>query len=199
MKNLNSNNLILFDFDGTLTRSDTFFGYLFFVHGKSRVAAGLLLNAPLIIGYGLKLISAEKLKQRLLSYFLKGQSREFLYKKGKAFIENIIGKNGMNSQVFEAFKEYIRKGDKVCVVSASTDAWLAPFCNRFGADLICTELKYKNEVFTGNLATPNCNHEQKALRIKEKYDLTLFKTIIAYGNSSGDKCMFALANQTHRI
>ena len=47
----------------------------------------------------------------------------------------------------------------------------------------------------GAFATPNCNREEKARRIRAAFDLQQFASIIAYGNSSGDAAMFALAQE----
>ena len=35
-----------FDFDGTITKSDTLLGFIGFVFGKPRMALGFLLNLP---------------------------------------------------------------------------------------------------------------------------------------------------------
>ncbi|MBK7669085.1 MAG: HAD-IB family phosphatase [Sphingobacteriaceae bacterium] len=87
------------------------------------------------------------------------------------------------------------QGHVISIVSASLDIWIRPFCEKHGIDYLCTEIEYVNGISTGKLLTPNCNGAEKAVRIKQRYNLTDYSSIIAYGNSSGDKAMFDLTTQ----
>jgi hypothetical protein len=46
--------LALFDFDGTITTADTFAGFLRFAVRPGRMAVGVVLLSPVIVGYRLK-------------------------------------------------------------------------------------------------------------------------------------------------
>ena len=46
---------------------------------------------------------------------------------------------------------------------------------------------------SGEFATPNCYGEQKAVRIRARYDLSNYAEIYAYGDSKGDRAMLELA------
>jgi HAD superfamily phosphoserine phosphatase-like hydrolase len=195
-----SRTLVLFDFDGTLTKKDTFPRFIFFTKGSFIAMIGFLLYSPLIILYGLKLISGSTLKQRLITFYFNGTSKEALYEKGNKFIETLISNNGLNAETIASLEEYKRSGAEVSIVSASLDVWIAPFCKRVQVSYLCTELDFgPDNIFRGQFKTPNCNKEEKAVRIKKTYDLAAFDKIIAYGNSGGDKYMFDLANETHLI
>jgi len=43
----------------------------------------------------------------------------------------------------------------------------------------------------------NCNGKEKVSRIKEAFNLADFETVYAYGDSSGDKEMLAIATHAH--
>ncbi|KAA8711021.1 haloacid dehalogenase-like hydrolase [Helicobacter canis] len=61
----------------------------------------------------------------------------------------------------------------------------------------CSALKstqtLESTFLSGEFATPNCYGEQKAVRIKARYDLSRYEEIYAYGDSKGDTAMLALA------
>jgi phosphoserine phosphatase len=61
--------------------------------------------------------------------------------------------------------------------------------------LVCTCLEYEDGVFTGKLASVNCNGHEKAVRIRLAFDLASYEKIIVFGNSAGDAEMFALSNE----
>lgn len=188
-------NLVLFDFDGTLTQKDTFFQFIFFTCGTFKTIMGFIVLSPLVLFYFVKIVSASSLKQKILSFFFKEKSYSFLNEKGKSFINYLHASGNLKTEIIVKMKEYQEAGDKVCVVSASPDIWIRPFAAEYIVNYICTELEYEKEKFSGQFKTKNCNGPEKAIRIKEKYKLSDFNEIIAYGNSKGDKEMFDLADK----
>ncbi|HEU5146872.1 MAG TPA: haloacid dehalogenase-like hydrolase, partial [Chryseosolibacter sp.] len=54
-----------------------------------------------------------------------------------------------------------------------------------------------NKHLTGKILGRNCYGDEKVCRIKEEFDLPSFERIIAYGDSSGDREMLQLANESH--
>lgn len=139
------------------------------------------------------------LKQKLISYYFKGEKEETLNAKGNEFIQNLIRSGELDQSLIQKLEGYKKEGNSISVVSASLDIWIKPFCVKYGIDHLCTELDYVNGVCNGKLKTPNCNRNEKAIRIKKKYNLSDFSKIIAYGNSSSDNAMFDLAHETHLI
>ena len=84
---------------------------------------------------------------------------------------------------------------KIVIVSASISNYLKPWCDEMGFHLICTELEVKDGKLTGKFSTLNCNGTEK-VRIKEKYDLSIYDEIHMFGNSKGDFPMLELG--THK-
>jgi len=83
----------------------------------------------------------------------------------------------------------------VAVVTGSLEVLLSEWCTGVGVDLIATGIDL-NSASIG-LSTRNCFREEKARRVREKYDLGSFETIYAYGDSSGDREMMALAHERY--
>ena len=58
-----------FDFDGTLTKKDTFVEFIRYVHGERKTITGFLLHLPLLLLMKLHLYSNQKAKQKVFSWF----------------------------------------------------------------------------------------------------------------------------------
>ena len=65
-----------FDFDGTITKSDTLLGFIGFVFGKPRMTLGFLLNLPWLVLMKLGLYDNGKTKQRVFYHFFKGMTTD---------------------------------------------------------------------------------------------------------------------------
>ena len=63
-----------FDFDGTLTRRDSFIAFLCHARQTRRVVAWLALHAPLLAAAKLGLYPAGKAKERVFAHFFAGTS-----------------------------------------------------------------------------------------------------------------------------
>lgn len=187
--------LVLFDFDGTLTNSDSLGRFLSFSLGYLRFFVGL----PVVLLRFFYILIFNKwgngvAKQQLMATYFKGKSKSEMEEMGKAFMPSQRA-SLLNMTVLQWLRTYRDGGCRVAVVSASFDVWLQPFCNSEQIELICTRLAFKEDRFTGYYATPNCNYEEKALRIQAYFDLTQFTQVIVYGNSKGDHAMFELATE----
>jgi HAD superfamily phosphoserine phosphatase-like hydrolase len=83
----------------------------------------------------------------------------------------------------------------IAVVSASPDIWLQTWAESLGLQLICTSLEEENGRFSGRYKGINCNGIEKVRRIRERFDVDSFDTVYAYGDTSGDRPMLALADK----
>ena len=63
--------IAVFDFDGTLTKKDSFIEFIRFTFGTRALLFGLLLYSPLLILMKLRLYDNGKAKQKVFAYFLK--------------------------------------------------------------------------------------------------------------------------------
>ena len=194
-----SKTLVLFDFDGTLTKGDTFPQFIFFSQGYLRGIMGFIIYSPFAFLFLVKLMDGSKLKEKLVSYYFKGEREDVLKIMGNEFIQDLKKRDGLNELLVQKLNTYNDEGNTVAIVSASLDIWLKPFCDQNKTDCLCTEIEYVNGVCSGKLRTPNCNRAEKAIRIKQKYNLSDYSKIIAYGNSKGDEAMMNLANEKHMV
>lgn len=188
--------LALFDFDGTITKDDSLLKFIRFVMGGFRFIFGLVVLSPILVAYKLGLIPNHKAKQKMLSWFFKGMSKDAFFKVANEYallhIDKIVRPKAM-----EKIAWHKAQGHQVVVVSASIDCWLKPWCDKNNIDLIATRLEIEDGKLTGKFATKNCYGIEKVNRIKEKYNLEKYSVIYAYGDSSGDKEMLSIANERY--
>lgn len=186
--------LVLFDFDGTITTKDTLAEFMKFYHGNVRYAIGLAVLSPILASYIFKLMPNWKSKQYFLSWFLKDENVDKFNEKCLQFSKHYLPKL-IRPQALESVHEHKKRGATVAVVSASAEHWVKPWCDEQGILCIATKLEIKDNKLTGNLSGKNCHGPEKVCRIKENFTLKEYKNIIAYGDTSGDKEMLAIANQ----
>ncbi|MBC7555504.1 MAG: haloacid dehalogenase-like hydrolase [Chryseobacterium sp.] len=184
-----------FDFDGTLTKSDTMFMFLRYCD-QNRFAAKFLLHMPLFILLKFKLVQAEKVKQHFISSVLKGKTEQFLKEKALGFFENNYP-DLIRGNALEFIHNVNREQTESYLVTASLDIWVLPFADKFEMVLIATKAEFKNGIFTGNFIGRNCNGEEKVKRIKEVLGEKKFDKSIAFGDTSGDEALLKYVNEGH--
>lgn len=185
--------LYCFDFDGTLTYSDTMFLYLKF-YNASKFRIQFIKHIPLFTLLKMNLLDAEKVKKSFISSILKGQSKAKIEKKSQQFFQQYYPEI-VRGNALDFIKNIDHSHTDCYIVSASLDIWVKPFADQFKMNLVATQAEFKNDIFTGNFVGNNCNGIEKVNRIKEiisgkKYDKT-----IAFGDTSGDKEMLDWANE----
>jgi len=185
--------LALFDFDGTLTTKDSLEEFVKFAVGKPSYYFKLALFSPIFFLYKIKIMDNSYAKELLFRlYFHKINEDEFKKKAqeyGETKINDII-----REDIYEKFLQHIQDGDKVLIVSASIRSWLQPWADKHKVELLCTELAFKDKIFTGHFATINCHGKEKLRRVQAHLNLDDYEKIYTYGDSSGDDAILAIAD-----
>ncbi|MEP9316289.1 HAD-IB family phosphatase [Pseudomonas sp. LABIM340] len=188
--------LSVFDFDGTLTRHDSFLPFLWFAFGTF----GFLRRLPALLLPGLafvvRRISRDELKASLIAAFLRGIDAQWLSDRAHAYCRLIWGyllrPEGVRGVVAE-----LDSGAEVTLCSASPALVLRPFAERLGVRLIATELEVVDGRLTGRIVGGNCRAENKVLRLQAKYGpLTDFR-LRAWGDTRGDHALLQAAQDPH--
>jgi len=187
--------LALFDFDGTITTDDSLIKFIRFVVGDVKFIRGITVLTPMFITYKLKLIPNYKAKQIMFSYFFKGMTEEQFKTIAQEYslkhIDTILRPQAIAKIVWHKEQDH-----KIVVVSASVECWLKPWCDTHGLELIATKIEMKDGVVTGKLLSKNCYGIEKTNRVQERYNLSDYNYIYAYGDSRGDKELLELADES---
>lgn len=188
--------LVLFDFDGTLSKRDSFIPFLLYVKGPAKLIFGLISLLPAIAVYLLTFRDNHWLKSQFITAFLKNYSTSELYDWGRKFYMDKLQKM-LRAEAIQALKLHLSAGHDCAVVSASAEYWLKPFCEQYGTRLICSRWELQNGRVSGKLKGRNNYGAEKAKRIRETYRLADYDLIVAYGDSKGDREMLELAQRRH--
>jgi phosphatidylglycerophosphatase C len=191
-------NLALFDFDGTISTRDSYLLFTKFL-ARKRYHLGCVVLAPRIIGYLARIYPNHALKQDFLHYFYSGKTIDELQVIARKFCSGEIPAI-IRSGAMERIRWHQNRGDTTVVVSACPRLILEPWCREINVDIIATELETDSDAkITGKIAGKNCWGEEKINRIQNRYPLTKYDEIFAYGDSRGDLPMLGLADQDKRF
>lgn len=185
--------LALFDFDRTITTRDSFTGFIKYARGPTRFYLGVVCFVPVIVGLLLGFIRAWRAKELLTIYFFGGRGVHEFEEQAMRYSREELPKI-IREVALERIEWHKRRGDTIVVVSASIESWLQVWCETHHIDLIATKLETKNGRISGRFLTKNCSGSEKVRRIEERYKLSDFDCIFAYGDSPGDKPMLAIAD-----
>jgi phosphatidylglycerophosphatase C len=188
--------LALFDFDGTVTFQDSFASFIKYAVGQRRFYLGLVCLTPVFAGFLLGLIRAWRAKELMSIFFFGGQDARKLEELGSKYSREELPKI-VRTIARERIEWHKGRGDTVVVVSASIDLWLKDWCEAQQVDLIATMLEVKDGRISGRFLTKNCNGREKVRRIEERFNLSDFDYIYAYGDRPGDRPMLAMANERY--
>jgi phosphatidylglycerophosphatase C len=191
---MNGRTLALFDLDGTITTHDTMFAFVRHARGNLRTALGLLWLSPVLGLHALGLVDATTAKTALLRHFFGGLPKQTLQAWAESFASPLD--ELVRPEARARLQWHREQGHEIVLVSASLDLWLSPWAQRQALNLLCTQAHFDGDVFTGSLQGPNCNGPEKEARIRAAHDLSSYTFVYAYGDSSGDVQMLALAHES---
>jgi HAD superfamily phosphoserine phosphatase-like hydrolase len=161
---------------------------------RHRIVLGALPLTPLAICYRLGWIAAHQARPIVSRVGFQSESAGVIRQAGQRYAAEVIP-GVVRTQALERIRWHQRHGDTVVVVSASLDAYLSPWCDRMGVDLICTELEECEGRLTGRYRYGDCSGPAKARRIRERYDLSRYPLVYAYGDTVDDREMLELAHR----
>lgn len=209
-----------FDFDGTLTTSDTLLEFIKYAKGTSRFLMVFLMYSPLLVLMKLHLFPNWKAKQQIFAHLFAGMRIEKFDALCRGFAEE--NQHLLRPKGITLVHEALVAGAQVFIVSASIDNWVRPFFdirNLKGIQVLGTQIEVVDGKLTGRFKSNNCYGAEKVRRIQEALpmsqkiealplsrtsdteekaipDRSLYE-IEAFGDSRGDKEMLAFADKGH--
>lgn len=183
------------DFDGTITERDTLGGFLVAFGGRRRFAASMSKRSAALARGVRDNIARDRAKELLIGDIVRGRTVADYEAAGRAYASGLDRR--LRATSMTRVEQHRTDGDELVIVSASLDTYLQPFAALHGfVHVIGVTLAEHNGVLTGDFARPNVRAEQKATRLQEWIDETGGGTvrIWAYGNSSGDDHLLAMAD-----
>lgn len=187
-------NLALFDFDGTITTREMLPDFLHYSVPKSRLLIGKIALAPLIVGYRIGWVSGSLLRRAIVWLGYARVPFADYARKGQTFADEMLP-GVLRPEVMERIRWHQSQGDQVVVVSGAFDIYLSHWCSQHQLDLICSSLEHRDGKLTGRYLGQQCVRSEKSRRVRERFDLTRFSQIYAYGDTVEDEELLALAHR----
>ena len=187
--------LALFDFDGTITTKDSIMDFVRFAVGPFKFLIGVVLLSPLLVGYALRLVSNTFIKEFGFKLFFRNWDFSRFSKITSDYSRLRLPKL-IREKALKQITWHKSQGHHVVVVTASFEEILADWCRNQQIDLISNTLDIQDGYITGKIKNENCYGPGKAEKIVKILDLKQYSHIYAYGDSDGDRAMFALADES---
>ena len=189
-----SNNIVFFDFDGTITNSDSlskFFRY--YKNGTKYYRVKYYTSFYDSLKFYFNEIDVSKYKEIIIREMFRGQCFNSIKKDASIFFKKVLI-NDIRPAAKKTIIDHQNKLDKIVIVSASLDIFLNDFCKENSIDLISNKLEVVDGICTGQLIGKDCNGEEKVNRVMNNYNLKNYDQIYAYGDTENDKPLLAIAD-----
>jgi len=181
-----------FDFDRTLARRDTLVPFLRHACGTPRVAAATARSA-------LRARNRDALKVGAIGHLFRGRPAAQVDELSRAYVPTLV--ELLRPELVERIGWHRAEGHAVVIVSASLGVYLRPLANHLGLDAaLAVELVTGADgVLTGAVVGDlNTRGPEKVARLRawagQRFGAGEPFELWAYGDSSGDEDMLALAD-----
>lgn len=185
--------LALFDFDGTITTSDSLREFIVFARGWPEFLLGACCLSPVVLLEKLQLVKTKRAKEMVFEFFFKQMPIERFNKLVDTFVQTSLP-TIVNPLAMEKIQEHLEQDDRVVVVSASPELWVAKWAEHHGLECVGTRLAVHDDRILGTIDGENCKGDEKVLRISQVLDISDYSPVYAYGDSKADLPMLRLAN-----
>ena len=189
--------IVVFDFDGTITTKDTFALFLRYYAGTTKWALNLLRLLPIFIAYILKIIDRNAVKAHVIRRFFKNAPVDSLDARAEQFAEDVIPAliRPLAQAELDAKKS---DPDSLYICSAS----ITPYLKAWGrsqdiTNILATELEQYDGLYTGEIEGWNVWGEGKTRRIFAEFAPNPVKIKEAYGDTRGDREMLHAADVSY--
>jgi 3-phosphoshikimate 1-carboxyvinyltransferase len=184
-----------FDFDHTLTVSDSVVPFFAEVGGRLTLAKVVLTNAATVARLALRR-DRNGLKELFAQRIFSGRDVEAVQEIAVKHAEKLVA-GQMRADTAARLRGHQRAGHVVVLVSASFGAYLHVIGDMLEVDaVLCTELHVQDGAYTGRLSGENCRGEEKRRRLSEWMREAGFEgesIQYAYGDSDGDTQLLEMA------
>ncbi len=183
-----------FDFDGTITTSDSLRDFVRYTVGLGRFAVGVMCASPWLIGLLAGVCERGSAKARFLAATIGGMTQRELEEAAQQYATRQLPAL-IRPEMAARIQEHRRLGHRLVLVSASPALYLKYCAAAIGFDaVLATELEFRDGRFSGSFALPNCWGAEKVRRLQDWFGSDPPEVLYAYGDSPGDREMLALAD-----
>ena len=189
--------IVAFDFDGTLTKKDSFIKFIKFSKGNTVFYKKLPVLFLIWIAFRLNLTKRDAAKEKVFSIFFKGMSLVEFNKHCSLFskeIDKLLRKDAVKT-----INKYLKDDIILVIISASIKNWIQPWAYNNDINIVLsTELEVdSNGLLSGKFSSLNCRGKEKVNRLIDKFPNREAYELIVYGDSSGDRELIKFADKKY--
>lgn len=177
--------IAVFDFDGTITKKDTFVDFLIFSFGKIEFYKTLAKYAFHGFLYAIGIYPNYRYKELIFGHFFKNKSFDEVKILGDRYAKQRISEI-CYAQALEKIEWHLQHQHQLVLLTASPDIWIKSSGLATKFTIIATEFELINNVYTGKIKGKNCHGKEKIPRLLEKFDINNFQETYGYGDSKAD-------------
>ncbi len=186
--------IAVFDFDRTLTTRDTFLRFVCWRRGLFPVCRDLIATLPLLGLYAAGRVGNEVHKVALFARAFRGMRADIFERRAHQFAAGEIP-DMIRQDALRRVRFHQDRGHHVVIATASPTDWILPWAVTEGiADVIGNQVEVRAGRVTGQLNGPNCYGAEKLNRFLAVHPDRQHYTMLAYGDSRGDKEILAAAD-----
>lgn len=187
-----------FDFDGTLTYSDSLLPFLLFTAGPVAFTVKIFRSLPVLFSYVVRFTHNSEAKEALLTRFFAGYPIEKIASAGHIFASSRLP-SLLKPKAMRRLRWHQTQGHLCVLVSASLTHYLVPWAEQAGfTHVIASQLALdETGCITGRLEGGNCHGEEKARRLRNWLGERSNYLLYAYGDSAGDEAMLQMADHAY--
>lgn len=184
-----------FDFDGTLTYSDTLIPFLRFAFGTKKTFFKLLKILPRLSLFLFGALTRQEAKELIMTSFLKDYPLDRIEELGEKFAKGPMLLH-LKKEAVDRFYWHKNQGHTCVLISANLSFFIYPWAEQMGfnhkiASKAAVDLQKR---MTGKLDGPNCYGKVKTERLQALLGPKKNYILYAYGDSRGDKELLELAD-----
>jgi len=180
-------NIVLYDFDRTLTKYDTIFSLgIAIASEKKRPFKTICRFIASLLKLKLRRISNDEFKNRCAMLLLAGESEEKINRIIEKYLSRRLD-SLIDTEVYNTIVKNQSRGNGVYIVSSNYDFFVNRFINLWRlSGVVATRAQIVNGIFSGKLLDKSCEGPQKVRRVRELFGDAVAGQAVAYGDSRGD-------------
>ena len=185
-----------FDFDGTITKKDTFLDFILHSFSFGKLCSGGTKFLPVSFFYIFRMISNNVAKRKNILLFFSRDAPVRVNRLCENYSINRLPQI-IKKRALKKIKWHEERGHELVIVSASMANWIRPWAETKGfKKIIATVPEEKNGFLTGGFNTKNCNGEEKVRRFMIEYPNRQDYYLYVYGDSPKDKQLLEIADES---
>lgn len=189
--------VVAFDFDGTLTNQDSFMRFLAWKRSLAALAIDVAITTPTLLLYAAGMVGNDAHKMALFARQFAGSNYGVFATRAMEFAGKRVP-GLLRPEAVRRLRAHVARGHHVVIVTASVPDWIAPWALTEGvSDVIGSDIEVLDGTITGKLRGVNCYGAEKVRRLLELRPDRESYTLVAYGDSRGDREMLAAADVSY--